>query len=309
MNDRTILLAMTSACLIGCGGAEAEPTEQPMQAALPAEVSACEVVQAGMALPIEVRETSGLARSARDPELFWTHNDAGNDPVLFAIAGTGRLVERVRVTGAALIDWEDVEAAPCEGGNCLYVGDIGDNDGDRASITIYRIPEPTPGATESTPAEALHARFPEGPQDAESLFVDRSGDIFVVTKGRSEAITLYRYPAPQRVGETAVLERVRELFPAPQDDKDRVSAATATPDGRFVGVRTYRALYLYPTDRLLANEPVEPVMFDLSPLGEPQGEGLVLADDGSVWVTSEAENRDDQPRWSRLRCELAEATR
>lgn len=309
MNDRTILLALASACLIGCGGAEAEPAEQPSQTALSAEIRTCEIVQAGMALPIEVRETSGLARSARDPYLFWTHNDAGNEPVLFAIAGTGSLVARVRVTGAALIDWEDVEAAPCGDGHCLYVGDIGDNAGERGSITIYRLAEPTPGATQSVPAEAMHARFPEGPQDAESLFVDQSGDIFVVTKGRSGAITLYRYPAPQRVGATVVLERVRELFPAPQDDRDRVSAATTTPDGRFVGVRTYRTLYLYPTDRLLANDPVEPVVFDLSPLGEAQGEGLVLADDGSVWVTSEAENRGDQPRWSRLRCEFADAAR
>jgi hypothetical protein len=305
MNDRTILLALTSACFIGCGGAEAEPADQPTQTALPAEASTCEIVTAGMALPIEVRETSGLARSARDPELFWTHNDAGNEPVLFAIAGTGSQAERVRVTGAQSIDWEDLELAPCDDGNCLYVGDIGDNAGRRGSITIYRLAEPMSGATASAPAEVLHARFPDGPQDAEGLFVDRAGDIFVVTKGRSEAIALYRFPVPQRVGETAVLERVRELFPEPQDERDRVSAATATPDGRFVGVRTYRTLYLYPTDRLLANEPVEPVVFDLTPLGESQGEGLVLANDGSVWLTSEAENRADQPRWSRLRCEFS----
>jgi hypothetical protein len=65
MNDRTILLALTSACFIGCGGAEAEPADQPTQTALPAEASTCEIVTAGMALPIEVRETSGLARSIK----------------------------------------------------------------------------------------------------------------------------------------------------------------------------------------------------------------------------------------------------
>lgn len=331
MNRLTVLVIVTTACLAGCGGDASEVGEAKQRleeteelpggspaASSTAAAGACEVIDADMPLPDEVRETSGLARSTRDPGVFWTHNDAGNDPELFAFDRDGRLIQRVVVTGSELVDWEDLESAPCgDGGACLYVGDIGDNDAERDHITIYRVPEPGARDTRTAPAEALHARFPDGPRDAEALFAARSGDLYIITKGRAEEIGLYRYPAPQRPTGTVTLERVRTLFPAPRDGGDRVTAATSTPDGRWVGVRTNRRLYLYPARALLSAGPagagetgtdaVEPITIDLSPLAEPQGEALAMADDGAVWVSSEAD--DEGPRWSRLRCSLPTAER
>jgi hypothetical protein len=264
----------------------------------------CSIVEAEQALPDEVRETSGLAQSRRDPTLFWTHNDSGNAPDLFGIRLGGELVGRVRVQDAKAEDWEDLEAGPCESGSCLFVGDIGDNDADRESITIYEIPEPEPSAPESSPARVLRARFPDGARDAESLFVLPSGDLFIVTKGRQGAIALYRYPSPHRPNETVTLERIRELAPQPADEKDRVTGATSTPDGRWVAIRTYRTLFIYPAAALVGAGPVQPARVDLEPLGEIQGEALVLGDDGNVWLTSEAENKKDTARWGRLKCTL-----
>ena len=255
-----------------------------------------------MPLPEEVRETSGLARSARAPEMLWTHNDSGNQPEIFGIAADGKLIQRVSVTGAALVDWEDLEAAPCGSVTCLYVADIGDNAGQREQITIYRFPEPAAGATQTAPADALHARFPDGPKDAEALFADATGNLYVVSKGRREEIALYRYAGPQRPGETVTLERVREVFPRPLTSMDWVTAATSTPDGRWVGIRTYRRLYLYPASQLLGAGVLKPIVVDLTVLSELQGESLALANDGSVWVSSEAEQLGRQPSWSRLSC-------
>ena len=287
------LLAMAS-----CDGVSARAGE-PDRSAAAADI--CEVVATGLVLPDEVRETSGLARSVRDPDLFWTHNDAGNDPVLYGIAAEGRLVQTVRVAGAELVDWEDLEMGPCDGGHCLYVGDIGDNDAERTSITVYRLAEPLAGAATSTAAEALHARYPDGPRDAEGLFVDAAGVIHVVTKGRTQAIELYRFPANAQPGSTATLERVRELFPQPEGDTGLATGATATPDGKWVGIRTYRHLYLYPSAALAT---AEPTVVDLTSLGEAQGESVVIANDGAVWMSSEAESRREQPRWSRMQCAL-----
>ena len=45
-------------------------------------------------------------------------------------------------------------------------------------------------------------------------------------------------------------------------------------------------------------------MVDLTPLGQPQGESVVISADGTVWLTSEAEKKDTQPGWARLRCDL-----
>lgn len=265
---------------------------------------ACTVAAAGTALPDEVRETSGLARSGRNPALFWTHNDAGNAAELYAIDASGQLAQRVRIAGAEATDWEDIEAGSCESGSCLYIGDIGDNDGERARITIYRIVEPEARATESAAAVALHARFPDGPRDAESLFRLPSGDMFVVTKGRAEPVTLYRYPAPDRPGETVTLERVRDLFPEAHAEEDRVTAATASPDGRWVGIRSYRNLYLYRSDQLTGGGPVEPAVVALQQAAHGQGEALVLSSEGEVWLTGEAVDKDAGPLWARLQCTL-----
>lgn len=253
-------------------------------------------------LPAEVRESSGLAKSLIRPGVLWTHNDRGAGPDLFAVDESGRLLQRVRVSVPA-VDWEDIEIAPCEAGTCLYVGDIGDNDANRETITIYRIAEPDANARDA-PAIALEARFPEGPRDAESLFALPTGDLFLVTKGRRQGIALYRYPAPQRPQEVVLLERVRELFPEPENAGDRVTAAAATPDGRWVGIRTYRALYIYAARRLVSGSGVEPAVIDLTPLAEGQGEGLAMADDGTVWLSSEAESKRSSPALNRLECSL-----
>ena len=310
------ILPVAALLLLGCeGGAENGPAvaSNSLSASAPAEAEAeggamCSVVEAGNALPDAVRETSGLAQSRRDPELFWTHNDAGNDPVLFGIRLGGELAGRVRVEGAALEDWEDLEAGPCESGSCLYVGDIGDNDAERESITIYEIPEPAASATRTAAARVLPARFPDGARDAESLFVRPAGEIFIVTKGRQGPIALYRYPSPHRPSTTVALERVRELAPQPADERDRVTGATASPDGRWVAVRTYRTLLLYRASALVGSGAVDPIRVDLEPLGEIQGEALVLGNDGTVWLTSEAENRKDRARWGQLRCALPSAS-
>ena len=312
---RLLIASLPIVGLLACDrGAEAEPRSSATgeEAIAPADeqaASVCRVASSGSPLPEEVRETSGLAQSRRDRNLFWTHNDAGNGTDLFAVDGSGKLVGRVRVRDAEAVDWEDLVAGPCEGGNCLYVGDIGDNDAERESITIYEIPEPDPRAAQTEPARVLHARFPDGPRDAEALFILPSGDLYVVTKGRETPITLYRYPAPHRAGEVVTLERVRDLAAEPRTDEDRVTSATATPSGSWVGIRTYRTLLLYPAAALVGGGAATPTRVDLTPLGEDQGEALVLTDDGTVWVSSEAGNKDAPPRWGRLQCTFPSAAR
>lgn len=206
---------------------------------------------------------------------------------------------------ASTIDWEDLDIGPCAGGSCLYIADIGDNDAERDEIVIYRVREPDAGVLETPRPDSLRARFPDGARDAEALFTLPSGDLFVVSKGRGTDIALYRYPAPQESDVVTALERVRQLSRRPTNDRDRVTAAAATPDGRRVGIRTYRRLYLYDAAQLIGVGSLEPSIIDLAPLNESQGEGLALEDDGTVWLTSEAENRRSSALLNRLECAYA----
>ena len=280
------------------------PRPAAAQHVAPSPVEAvCRVVQSGIKLPEFLRETSGLARSSRDPNVFWTHND-GNKSELFSVDGNGQLLSRVRLVGAPLTDWEDIETGRCGSASCLYIADIGDNNSNRQHITIYRIEEPAIGAATTAHPVALQARYPDGARDAEAFFSDNAGNLYIVTKGRESPVALYRYRAQARPMAMATLERVRELFPLPSNVRDRVTAATSSPNGKWIGVRTYRTLYLYDAEQLLNGGAAHPRQADLSVLSEAQGEALVLSDDGDVWVTSEAERKATQPRMSRLRCDL-----
>lgn len=283
--------------LLLCTACDVERHEPPAPHA-----QVCRTIDAGVSLPGQVRETSGIALSS-DATVLWTHNDRGNDAVLYAVAHNGGLRGAVTVTGTAPVDWEDIEAAPCASGTCLYIADIGDNDQVRGHITIYEVTEPAPDDDRTT-ARAMRARYPDGARNAEAMFMLPGGDVYIVTKGNDSPPALYRFPAGMRARQDVVLERVRGPLAQPQQRRDYITGAAATPDGRWVAIRTYGALHIYEAADLLSGGGGEPITVDLTPLGEPQGEGVAIGDDGTVWLSSEAEGGGAAPRLARLSCTL-----
>ena len=162
-------------------------------------------IEGSVVLVQQVPEASGVAFSGRTPGVVWTHNDS-KKPIVYALSDKGALLGPVRVTGAEIVNWEDIAVAPCPRGSCLYIGDIGDNRASRASITIYRTPAPPPNANATDQVEAMHAKYPDRPRDAEALVVLPKGDMFVITKGEDGPSYVYRVPTPFRNGETVTLE-------------------------------------------------------------------------------------------------------
>jgi hypothetical protein len=293
---QTLLLTFPLVLCPACDGTRAEPEQ--------IGAAVCTTIEAGQPLAGEVRETSGLALSGRAVDVVWTHNDRGNDPILYSLSADGALLGRVTVTGAELVDWEDLEAGPCAAGRCLYIGDIGDNDGNRSTITIYEVAEPRLADGASDPVTALRARYPDGTHNAESLFMLPGGDLYIVTKGDVGPVMLYRYPQDARGDSVVTLELVRETMSQPRDRSGYVTGATTSPDGQWVAVRTYGALYFYPAEPFVSGADVAPIAMDLGPLREAQGEGVAMGEDGTVWLTSEAENNAERPRRARLMCTL-----
>src|SRR5687767_5426116 len=76
-----------------------------------------------------IDESSGLIASRRNPDLYWTHNDSGDLPLIFAFDRTGRSRGVWSVSGAYAYDWEDIAYGPGPepDRHYLYIGDIGDN--------------------------------------------------------------------------------------------------------------------------------------------------------------------------------------
>ena len=166
----------------------------------------CTLTRDPATLP-EVPQASGLAVSRRNPEVIWSHNDSGSETVLFALNSSGVVLGQVHVP-VQMHDWEDISAARCTSGDCLYLADIGDNKLSRPRIQIYRVPEPSPGDEKTARPEVLIASYADGPRNAEAAFVI-NGDIFVITRDRTGG--LYRSTVPALGANEITLERIAEL--------------------------------------------------------------------------------------------------
>lgn len=247
-----------------------------------------------------LHEASGLAVSRRVPGRLWTHNDSGQ-PVLFALDTHGSVTGQVRLTGADIVDWEAVAVGPCDAGSCVYVGDIGDNHAGRSRVTIYRLPEPEATGGTAAVADAFHATYPDGPQDAEALLVAGDGRLYIVTKGETGPIGLYRFPAELKSGATARLERVGAPSAKP-DAASRITDAAVSPDGRWAALRTKSSLTFYQASDLLAGQWRAATRIDLTPLREPQGEGVAIGGDNTVFLAGEGGGKGRAGTFARFTC-------
>src|SRR5262245_25699853 len=246
----------------------------------------------------ETPEASGIAVSKRNPGIVWSHNDSG-EPILFALDANGNVKGQIRVTGAPVVDWEDIAVAPCPKGSCLYIADIGDNRGLRRQITVYRVPEPGLGEDTTEQVEGLHATYPDGPQDAEGMFVTPDAEVFLITKTKP---AVYRFPKPARAGSTVVLERVSTPPDLTGSKKDgRVTGAAASPDGKWVALRTHRSVLFYRKAELLSGAAATS-RFDLTALHERQGEGIAWGADGAIFVTGEGGAKTLPGNLGRMTC-------
>ena len=89
-------------------------------------------VKRSILLSPQIKETSGLIFFN---DLLWTHND-DTDNYLYGIeTTTGKIVKSVKLTYLSNIDWEEIS----QDENYIYVGDIGNNKGNRKYLSIYRI--------------------------------------------------------------------------------------------------------------------------------------------------------------------------
>jgi hypothetical protein len=236
----------------------------------------------------DLPEASGIAASRRTPGTFWAHNDSG-EPVLFAIDARGTVKGRVRVTGASVNDWEDIDAGPCPHGSCLYIADIGDNSGRRKHVTLYRVAEPKPGDDATAAVETFHATYPDRPQNAEALFVTNDGDVFLITKGDPGDVVLFRFPRPLTSSTTMQMQRVGEpIGGAKIEGRDRPTGAALSPDGQWVAVRTTHWIAFHRASDLLAGRWRDVFRADVSGLGEPRGEGVTFAAGDTVVLVGEA---------------------
>lgn len=252
----------------------------------------------------EIIESSGIAASRCQADVFWTHNDSGDGAFIFAINSAGKDLGTWRVSGANNIDWEDIAAFKDTNGTCfLYIGEIGNNKLKRNEFVVYRVREPQisaenrssskkdPLTTEN--AEAIKFQYPGELHDAETLMVHpQTADIYVLTKQIGEASVVYKLPANYQKERSNKLEKIAEIT-VPSVPNGLLTGGDISPDGKRIVICDYFSAYeiVLPKDAKNFDE-----IWKVSPaevsLGErEQGEAVCYSADGnSIFATSEKKN-------------------
>lgn len=221
-----------------------------------------------------VDEMSGMVKSSQFDNVWWVHNDSGDEPRLFAVDSTGAVwlapwrqddyavgaaldtTDRpvwpgVHLGAAAHIDYEDIAIED----STLYLADVGNNGNARRDLGIYVIREPYFYARRTRPLKHIPIAYPDQNTfpaekwhfDAEGLFVD-DGVLYVLTKHRQgqqidalEAGTkLYRLDTlrPHEANELTLIDR--------HDDIPPPTGAALSPGGTRLAVLGEASVYIFP---------------------------------------------------------------
>jgi hypothetical protein len=159
-------------------------------------------------------------------------------------------------------------------GDRLYIADIGDNSRRRSFVRVYFFDHPRANGLTVT-YHAYDFRYPDGAHNAETLLVNDSGRLFIVTKGGKAAI----YQAPARPDRGGVNELVK-VGSAPSN----VTDGTFLPGGERIALLTYSSVQVIDatTYEVVASAPIP---------DQPQAESLTLSlDQTSLLVGSEGKN-------------------
>ena len=240
-------------------------------------------------LPKEVSETSGVFfHNGR----LWTHNDSGGKPILYGIdTTTFKITQRVTLANAKNKDWEDV----CSDGENVYIGDFGNNKGNRKDLKIYILPTSSIPDSGDATLEVDSINFSFGDQtefdkrkvhdfDCEAMFAT-DDNLYLFSKGWSSGTTrLYRLS--KKPGKQ-VAEVVNGF-----DSQGLITGADYDRENHIlvlVGyVKTIWKPFIYLIFDFEENGTrLSHRRFEMPQLTGAQTEGICFFDDGRCYVTSE----------------------
>jgi hypothetical protein len=241
--------AVTVAGRAGASGADGEALNQSALVLQP-------IAKLG---PGAGKEISGIVRSRRDPTVFWTLNDSGDEPRIYPIRADGKVIPSLRepevpgtlIGGAINCDWEDIAL---DSSGRIIAADFGNNSNARADLALYFIEEPEINEGRTSFTTKVMFRYPDqklrpAPKDdfnfdAEAIF-SIGDEVYILTKHRSDTFTkLYRLNErrPDAINTLEYLDRF--------DIKGQATAADASPDGLRLVILTYDRIWLFTRDSL-----------------------------------------------------------
>ena len=242
-----------------------------------------------------LNELSGIAASTRHPSVLYVHNDSGDSSRFFAIDTGGHGLSTCyfkcdpKWGSLGVKDCEDIclSTGPAAG-SYIYMGDIGDNDADRKSITIYRIKEPSTLATpkQQLDADPLYLRYPDKAHDAETLMADTVEKLLYIVTKREDSVSVYTTPLLYKSGDNVTLTFRTKLFFEGAGQAKWITAGDISIGGDQVLLKSYTKVYYWRRNKgeavwqAMQRKPTE-----FPYLIEPQGEAICFGPAGAGYYT------------------------
>ncbi|MFD2200707.1 hypothetical protein [Shivajiella indica] len=240
----------------------------------------------------EVKESSALSFFN---DALWTINDKGNENILYQLdAINGSILKKVRISNAENIDWESMAQST----DHIYIGDFGNNDGNRKDLAILKVKKSDLLALEEVIAEKIFFSYPEQTNfdppsqnhnfDCEAFFF-ANNQFHLFTKNWADNQTNY-YTVPDIPGnQTADLKKIF-------DTSGLITAADINISNGVIillgytnsGTNSQSFLWLlsdYPSFNIFSGEKNKIILGNVRELG--QTEGIYFKEDNVGWVTSE----------------------
>jgi hypothetical protein len=242
-------------------------------------------------------ETSGMAASGINNELFYVHNDSGDTSRFFVINAEGKLFHTIYYKGDTSLlrgvdDCEDIAVGPGpkNGKSYIYVGDIGDNNFNKKAITLYRIEEKASlldGTYTSAQATPIYLRYPDLPKDAETLMIDPLEKLLYIVTKRGDAVGVYTAPLTFKTGDTITLTKRCTLTFSGIKPLKWITAGDISKDGQHVLLKSYQEIYYWerkdnePLWQTMQRKPGTPHYEE-----ERLGEAIAFSADGKGFYTT-----------------------
>ena len=244
-------------------------------------------------LPSTLSESSGI--------IFFnnkliTHNDSGNENNLYELDTISGLVTRtIKVTNATNADWEDI----AQDDSSIYIGDIGNNSGDRTDLKIYKINKSNYIGSNTTTAEIINFSYSDQIDftsnlhttkwDAEALISYDTNNLILFTKNWVDGITK-SYLIPKHTGTHSV-----SPLPTNLTSGGLITGATYNPSTRkvyLVGYNSTLQPFVWVSENFTTNDIFSGTNTQtvLTSLGLEQVEAISYIEANRYFITSESFN-------------------
>ncbi len=239
----------------------------------------------------DILESSGLAASVDLPIVFWTHNDSGDGPRLFAFDESGRDLGVVSLASITVIDWEDIASFRQDGRGWLLVADVGDNARRRETCQLHLLPEPALDRRTAAVHTTINFRYDIGPKDCEAVGVDGSSNTVLLASKAIFQSEVFALQLPAAPTSQVLVARSIATISVPL-----ATALDVSPDGSRAIVLTYGDAYEFPRrdgESWADAFKRQPQVIKMPP--RRQGESICYGPDGrSLFLTSE---KQPTPLW------------